>query len=130
MVNDPIGDMIIQIKNAKMAGNKVIEIPYSQMKQNVANIMQKAGYLVSVEKTGNAPQNKLKIELKYHGNDPVLTDVKRKSKPGLRVYVGKNMIPNVIGGMGIAILSTPLGIMTGYEAKKHGVGGELLCEVW
>jgi small subunit ribosomal protein S8 len=130
MVNDPIGDMIAQVKNAKMAGIKVITLPYSQLKHNVANIMQKEGYLVKVEKTGESPKHNLKIELKYHGNDPVLTDVKRKSKPGLRVYVGKDMIPHVIGGMGIAILSTPQGIMTGTEAKKRGVGGELLCEIW
>jgi small subunit ribosomal protein S8 len=130
MVNDPIGDMIAQIKNAKMAGIRVIKLPYSQMKHNVANIMQKEGYLVSVEKIGDAPKNSLKIELKYHGNDPVLTDVKRKSKPGLRVYVGKAMIEKVIGGMGISIISTPLGIMTGSEARKRGIGGELLCEIW
>jgi small subunit ribosomal protein S8 len=130
MVNDPIGDMIIQIKNAKMAGIRAVEIPYSRLKFDVAKIMQEEGYLDSVDKSGEFPRQQLKIALSYQGKSAVLTDVKRKSKPGLRIYVGKSMIPQVIGGMGIAILSTPRGIMTGKEAKKQGIGGELLCEIW
>jgi small subunit ribosomal protein S8 len=130
MVNDPIGDMIIQIKNAAMAHHHEVELPYSRMKFDVAVILKQEGYLESVEKMGADTKKTLKIALRYANREPVLTDVKRKSKPGLRVYVGKKFIPKVVGGMGIAILSTPQGVMTGKEAQKRGVGGELLCEIW
>ncbi len=130
MVNDPIGDMLSQIKNAVLAGKQVVELPYSRMKMAVATILQSEGYVASVEKIGIDPKAKLKIALRYEGGSSVISDLKRKSKPGLRVYIGKDAIPAVVGGMGIAILSTPQGILTGKEARKRGVGGELLCEVW
>ncbi len=130
MVNDPIGDMLAQIKNAKMAGIKAVEIPYSRMKFELAGILKREGYVVDVENVGIGVKKSIRITLRYQGKTPVLTDVKRKSKPGLRVYVGKKEIPTVIGGMGVSILSTPQGLMTGKEAKKRGIGGELLCEVW
>lgn len=130
MVNDPIGDMIIQVKNAAMADKHVVELPYSQMKHAVATVLANEGYISSVEKLGDPPKLKLRITLKYQDNTPVLSGVKRVSKPGLRWYVNKHAIPYVVGGMGIAILSTPQGVMTGKEAKKRGIGGELLCEIW
>lgn len=130
MVNDPIGDMIIQIKNAAMAGKRVIELPHSNMKRAVAQTLVEAGYLTSVSVTGEAPKQALRLHLAYDGKSPVLTDLRRISKPGLRLYVGRNEIPRVVGGIGVAILSTSQGIMTGLEAKKRGLGGELLCEVW
>jgi small subunit ribosomal protein S8 len=130
MVNDPIGDMIIQIKNAAMAGRQTIELPYSKMKFAVATIIAREGYITAIEKIGVAPKLTLKIALRYKNGKSVITDLKRKSKPGLRVYIGKNEIPYVIGGMGIAILSTSAGIMTGKEAKQKGFGGEFLCEIW
>ena len=130
MVNDPIGDMISQIKNASMAGRKSVTLPYSRMKQEVAEIMKNAGYLNDVAREGEAPKFMLKLTLRYKGRQPVVSDLKRKSKPGLRVYVNRHSIPKVVGGMGVAIISTSQGVMTGMEAKKRGLGGELLCEIW
>ncbi len=130
MVNDPIGDMLAQIKNAVLARRNVVELPYSRMKMAVATLLQSEGYIETAEKTGIDPKATLKLVLRYEDGAPVISDLKRKSKPGLRVYIGKDAIPSVVGGMGIAILSTPEGILTGKEARKRGVGGELLCEVW
>ncbi len=130
MVNDPIGDMLAQIKNAALARQKDLEIPYSKVKLAVAQTLVREGYLKTVEKIGEAPKFKLHIRLAYQGEVPVLTDLKRKSKPGLRVYVAKNEIRSVVGGMGLSVISTSQGVMTGIEARKKGVGGELLCEVW
>jgi small subunit ribosomal protein S8 len=130
MVNDPIGDLIIQIKNASMAGKQAIVLPYSRMKHAVATILEKEGYVGRVGKAGEMPKQSLSVEIKYEEGIPVITGLKRVSKPGLRWYVNKKEIPTVVGGMGIAILSTPQGIMTGKEAKKRGIGGELLCTIW
>ncbi len=130
MVNDPIGDMLIQIKNAAAAHNSVIELPYSKLKMALGKILLDEGYVSSVVKVGTDPKANLRVGIKYANNESVITGVKRVSKPGLRWYVNKNTIPQVVGGMGIAILSTPLGIMTGRDAKKKGIGGELLCKIW
>lgn len=130
MVNDPVGDMIAQIKNASFAGLKIVTLPYSRLKHSVATIMVKEGYLVSADKSGERPNESLTLGIRYVGKKPVVTDLKRKSKPGLRIYVGRKEIPAVVGGMGIAIISTSKGIMTGKDAKKMGLGGELLCEIW
>lgn len=130
MVNDPIGDMLAQIKNASLARKGEILLPFSAMKMSVASILEKEGYVGRIEKFGTDPKAGLRITLRYDDGAPVVTDLKRKSKPGMRVYIGKTAIPAVLGGMGISILSTPLGVMTGSEARKRGVGGELLCEVW
>jgi small subunit ribosomal protein S8 len=130
MVNDPIGDLLIQIKNASMAGKRVVELPYSRVKHAVADILAKEGYVTGVTRGGAVPKEHLHVEIKYDNGTPALTDLKRVSKPGLRWYVNKKEIPTVVGGMGISILSTPQGIMTGKEAKKRGIGGELLCKVW
>lgn len=130
MVNDPIGDLIIQIKNASMAGKRAIDLPYSRLKHAVADLLQKEGYVSSVAKTGDAPKESLHIEIRYQDDAPVITGLKRVSKPGLRWYVNKREIPTVVGGMGVSVLSTPQGIMTGKEAKKRGIGGELLCTIW
>lgn len=113
-----------------MAGNRAIDLPYSRVKHAVADLLQKEGYVGSVGKTGEAPKESLHIEIKYQFDVPVVTGLKRVSKPGLRWYVNKREIPSVVGGMGVAILSTPQGIMTGKEAKKRGIGGELLCTIW
>lgn len=130
MVNDPIGDMLIQIKNAGLAGRSAVVLPYSKIIFALASILVKEKYIASVEKIGDAPKYQMKMVLKYEDSLPVITDVKRISKPGLRIYVHKNGIPKVVGGLGIAVLSTPQGMMTGGEARKAGVGGELLCEIW
>ncbi|MCL4359906.1 30S ribosomal protein S8 [Patescibacteria group bacterium] len=130
MVNDPIGDMLVQIKNAVLADRRVITLPYSNMKMAVASVLAKEGYIAAAEKTGVAPKFRLNITLQYHDNTSVITDIKRKSKPGMRIYIAKDKIPHVVGGMGIAILSTSRGVMTGKDAKNLGIGGEFLCEVW
>jgi len=130
MVNDPVGDLLAQIKNASMAGLRSIELPHSRMKLSVAKILSQEGYVGTVETVGKAPKQMLKIGIRYHGDVPVLIGVKRMSKPGLRAYVNKGSIPIVVGGMGIAIVSTPQGVMTGKDAKTNGIGGELLCTIW
>ncbi len=130
MVNDPIGDLLAQIRNAVMARKKSLELPHSRMKFAVAQILAKEGYIGQIAKVGTEERPQLSIELKYHGKEPAVLGMKRISKPGLRWYVNKEKIPTVVGGMGIAILSTPQGVMTGKEAKKRGIGGEVLCTVW
>lgn len=130
MVTDPIADMLIQIKNASMAHKKEVVLPFSRMKQEVASILMKEGYLDSATKTGKEPKTQLRLVLRYKEKESVINEVRRRSKPGLRVYVNKHAIPRVLGGIGIAILSTPEGVMTDTEARKRGIGGELLCEVW
>lgn len=130
MVNDPIGDMLTRIRNAAMAHNRVIEVATSQLKLAVATLLSKKGYVKEVKVVGEGTGKLLHMELAYEGKEPVLIGVKRVSKPGLRWYVGKKKIPVVMGGAGISIVSTPKGVMTGKEAVKLGVGGELLCEVW
>jgi small subunit ribosomal protein S8 len=130
MVNDPIGDMLIQMKNAALVGNKVIELPHSRTKQEVADIFRREGYVTAIDVTGDRPKQILKITLRYRGKMPVITGVKRMSKPGLRVYITRRQIPRVVGGTGIAVLSTSRGIMTGKEAREKGLGGEFLCTMW
>ena len=130
MVNDPIGDLLAQIKNASMARSTVIEVPHSRLKMALSKILSSEGYVGSVEKVGKEPKAMIKIFLKYVNNEPVITGLKRVSKPGLRWYVNKTKIPTVVGGTGVAILSTPQGLMTGLNAKKKGIGGELLCTIW
>jgi small subunit ribosomal protein S8 len=130
MVNDPIGDMLIQIKNAAAASRKTLEIPYSGMKNALATILVKERYIEEVKKVGDNPKYRLHITLRYDSGIPAITGVKRISKPGLRWYIDKGAIPIVVGGMGTAIISTSKGMMTGREAKRTGIGGELLCEIW
>ncbi len=130
MVNDPIGDLLTQIKNAQAAGKSTIEVPYSRVKHAVASILHEEGYVGEVAKTGTIPKFFLRIGMKYTDGTPVITGMKRVSKPGLRWYVNKTQIPTVLGGIGMAIVSTPQGIMTGRDAKKKGIGGELLCTIW
>ncbi len=130
MVNDPIGDMLIQIKNATLAKKANLELPYSKLKKALGDILVREGYVKSVEKIGSDPKAMLKIAIQYTNGLSAITDVKRVNKPGLRWYVNKSKIPTVVGGMGIAILSTPAGLMTGKEARAKGTGGELLCKIW
>jgi len=130
MVNDPIGDLLIQIKNAGMAGRQMVEIPHSRMKMAVAKILSQEGYVGDVSKVGEDIKSKIRVAIRYVDSQPVITGMKRVSKPGLRWYVNKDKIPTVVGGMGISILSTPEGVMTGKQAKKKGIGGELLCTIW
>jgi small subunit ribosomal protein S8 len=135
-VSDPIADMLTRIRNAVMAGHTVTAMPSSKMKADIAKILQDEGFIKSYQVVdGDQSGFKiLRVRLKYIGERrsrrPVLTGLERISRPGRRVYTGKRDIPWVLSGMGIAILSTPKGIMTGREARKQGVGGEIVCKVW
>ena len=128
-MSDPISDMLTRIRNAGRALLPVVELPHSRMKESVAKILKSEGYVGEVAVEGNAVK-KLKIRLKYQGKKNVIEGLKRVSRPGLRRYVGSTEIPRVLSGMGISIVSTPEGVMTGTQAKKKNLGGELLCYVW
>ncbi|RMF29289.1 MAG: 30S ribosomal protein S8 [Chloroflexi bacterium] len=133
-VTDPIADMLTRIRNALMAGHTTVAMPSSKMKVAIARILKEEGYIEDFVVGDERPQPVLRIQLKYVGQRrhrrPVITGLKRVSKPGRRVYVGKREIPWVLSGMGIAILSTPKGVLTDQQARRLGVGGEVLCYVW
>lgn len=128
-MTDVIADMLTRIRNALAAKYETVEIPASNTKKAIANILLNEGYVENVELIEGV-QGTIKITLKYDGNNKVISGLKRVSKPGLRVYVGTDEVPQVLGGLGIAILSTSKGIMTGKEAKKLHQGGEVLAYVW
>jgi small subunit ribosomal protein S8 len=134
--SDPIADMLTRVRNAVMAGHVTTAMPSSKMKAAIAKILKEEGFVESYEVVdGDRPGHKvLRLRLKYIGERrnrrPVLTGLERVSRPGRRVYTGKKDIPWVLSGMGIAIISTPKGMMTGQKARKQGVGGEVVCKVW
>ena len=128
-MSDPISDMLTRIRNAGRALLPAVELPHSRMKESVAKILKSEGYVADVAVEGNKIK-KLKIYLKYQGKKGVIEGLKRVSRPGLRRYVGSTEIPRVLSGMGVSIVSTPEGMMTGAQAKKKNLGGELLCYVW
>lgn len=135
-VSDPIADFLTRIRNAVMAGNQNVSIPSSKIKVALAKILVEEGFIDGFEQVSieDKPQDALRISLKYVGErrdrKPVITGLKRVSKPGRRIYVGRGEIPWVQSGLGIAILTTPKGVVTGVRARQLGVGGEVLCEVW
>lgn len=130
-MTDPIADMLTRIRNANVARHEVVEVPSSRTKKAIAEILKAEGFIRDYEYVDDNKQGILKIYLKYGPNkERVITDLKRISKPGLRVYVGRNEIPKVLRGLGIAILSTPRGVMSDKQARREGVGGEVLCYVW
>jgi small subunit ribosomal protein S8 len=128
-MTDPISDMLTRIRNANQALLPQILLPHSKLKESIAKILKREGYIdeCSVEGKG---LKKLKLKLKYQGRQAVISGLRRVSKPGLRHYVGATEMPKVLRGMGTAIVSTPKGVMTGEEARKENVGGEVLCFVW
>jgi len=129
MMTDPIADMLTRIRNAIAINKDELVMPYSKLKASIAKILEDNGYILGYEKiTSGLPQ--LKIKLKYQGEKPAITSLQRISKPGLRVYVRKNNLPVVLNNYGIAIISTSQGLMTNKEAKKVGLGGEVICEVY
>src|SRR5579864_3271642 len=128
---DPVADLLTRIRNANRANHDSLEISSSKLKLEVVRILQREGFIKGFEVIKQAPQDKIKITLKYGTKrEKVLTNLKRISKPGLRVYCGKDDIPRVLRGLGIAILSTSQGVMTDRDARKRGVGGEILCYVY
>ena len=130
-VSDPIADMLTRIRNAIMARHDLVLIPASKMKLAITRILKAEGFINDYEVLRGKPHRVIKIHLKYDdSNRSVLSGLERVSKPGLRVYTGCKEVPRVYGGLGIAILSTPGGIMTGHQAWRKEVGGELLCYVW
>jgi small subunit ribosomal protein S8 len=130
-VTDPIADMLTRIRNAVMARHDSVLIPASRMKLYIAKILKQEGFITDYEVLGSLPQRQIKMMLKYDDeNKPFISGLKRVSKPGLRVYVQGNEIPRVYGGLGMAIVSTSKGVMTGQKAWRQGIGGELLCYVW
>ena len=129
-MTDPISDMLTRIRNANGALLPVIEMPHSKMKEGIAQILKREGYIAEVSAEGKVPKKVLKLKLKFEGKKGVIEGLRRVSSPGLRRYVGSTEVPRVRGGLGVSILSTSEGIMTGTQAKKKNVGGELLCYVW
>jgi small subunit ribosomal protein S8 len=128
---DPISDMLARIRNAGSALQPAVEVPHSKIKESIANVLKQEGYVSAVDVFSPAPSRKsIKLQLKYQGKKTVLEGMRRVSSPGRRVYVGASDIPRVRGGLGIAVLSTPEGVMSGAMAKKKNLGGELLCFVW
>lgn len=131
MVTDPIADMLTRIRNAAKARHPRVDMPSSNLKVEIARILKDEGYLAAFKVVEEKSKKTLRVSLRYTTDrSSVITDLRRVSRPGCRRYVGKGDIRAVVGGMGISILSTPRGVMTGQAAKKAGVGGELLCEVW
>jgi len=131
MVTDPIADMLTRIRNAQMAHQAFTSIPGSKMKEAVARVLKDEGYIENYEVIRETIGTSLRVYLRYgEGRRPVITSLERVSKPGRRVYVNRHEIPWVLSGMGVAILSTPKGIMGDQKARKLGVGGEVLCYIW
>jgi len=128
-MTDPISDMLTRLRNANSALLPQVEIPHSKLKESIAQLLKREGYVseVAVE---DKPKKTIKIKLKYVGRKPVIVGLRRVSKPGLRQYSGAKEIPRVLGGLGTAILSTSEGVMTAVQARKKNVGGEMLCIVW
>ena len=130
-VNDPIGDMLTRIRNACMARKLVVDIPASKMKLAIAEILKREGFVREYSVVEGQPFQPLSITLKYMSDRrPAITGLRRVSKPGLRIYTGRDEIPRVRGGLGLSILSTPKGVLAGHEAWHEHVGGEVLCYVW
>lgn len=131
MMTDPIADMLTRIRNAAKARHRRVDVPASNMKRSLADLLQREGYIRAVKSIDEGPQGTLRIYLKYvDDRTPAFEGLERVSKPGLRRYVPKDRIPKVLGGYGTAVVSTSRGILTGHEARIAGVGGEVICKVW
>ncbi len=130
-LTDPVADLLTRIRNAVRAHHAKFEVPSSKLKLEIVKILEHEGFVGAYKLNEESGRPTLKVQLKYGPNDqPVISDLRRVSQPGCRVYVGRHQIRPVLGGLGISIVSTPRGVMTGRDARKLGVGGELLCEVW
>ena len=128
-MTDPISDMLTRIRNASLALVPDVEVSHSRMKESIASILKKEGYIADSSVEGKMAK-KIKLKLKFQGRKGIIAGLKRVSKPGLRRYVGATEIPRVLGGMGTAIVTTSRGVMTGVQARKQSLGGELICYIW
>ena len=130
-LTDPVADMLTRIRNSINARHQKVDVPASRLKLEIARILKEEGFIANFKATEEEGRKVLRVYLKYgNNNEAAISNVERVSRPGCRVYVRRNEIPRVLGGLGINILTTPQGVMTGRQARKAGVGGELLCEVW
>jgi len=130
-LTDPVADMLARIRNAIRARHQKVDIPASKLKVEIARILKEEGYIANFKPTEEEGHKVVRVYLKYgNNNEAVISNLARVSRPGCRVYVRRTEIPRVLGGLGINILTTPKGVMTGRQARKQGLGGELLCEVW
>ena len=130
-LTDPIADMLTRIRNANSVGKDRVDIPASKVKTSIGELLKDEGFINDVKLVERKPQNMIRVYLKYGDNDEkVISGIKRISKPGLRVYVGNDEVPKVLGGLGIAVISTSQGVMSDKEAREKGIGGEVLCYVW
>lgn len=130
ILTDPIADMLTRIRNANMVRHASVDIPASKTKKRLAEILLEEGFIESFEVVEDNKQGVIRVVLKYNGKDRVITGLKRISKPGLRVYADKNEVPRVLGGLGVAVISTSKGVVTDRVAREMGVGGEVICYVW
>jgi small subunit ribosomal protein S8 len=131
MMTDPVADFLARVRNAIKARHQKVDVPASKLKLEIARILKEEGYVANYKPTEEDGKKVIRVYLKYGpDNSAVISHVSRISRPGCRVYVGRNEIPRVLGGLGINILTTPKGVMTGRQARKEGVGGEVLCEVY
>ena len=132
MVNDTISDMLTRLRNANLAKHQIVEVPSTKMTRNIASILLEEGFIQSFEELGENFNTQLLLSLKYKGKNrqPVITALRRVSKPGLRVYANRKELPRVLGGLGIAVMSTSQGVMTDSKARHQGLGGEVLCYIW
>jgi small subunit ribosomal protein S8 len=131
MISDPIADMLTRVRNALKARHPKVDVPASKLKTEIARILKDEGYILNYKIVDDGNHKAIRVYLKYTpANQPVISHMERVSRPGCRVYVGSKEIPKVLGGLGVNILTTPKGVMSGKSAHKEGVGGELMCEVW
>nr|YP_009296139.1 ribosomal protein S8 [Schizymenia dubyi]AOM65074.1 ribosomal protein S8 [Schizymenia dubyi] len=132
MVNDTVSDMLTRIRNANLAKHQIVQVPATKMTRNIVKVLQEEGFIYTFEEIENDSRKYLLISLKYKGKNklPIITSLKRISKPGLRVYANYKELPKVLGGIGIAIISTSKGVMTDRHARNVGLGGEVLCYIW
>ena len=130
-MTDPIADMLTRVRNALISRHPKVDVPASRLKMEIARILKEEGFILNFKLTEEGNRKFIRIYLKYTpSNVPVISRIERVSRPGCRVYVGSKEVPRVLGGLGVNILTTPRGVMTGMSARKEGVGGEVLCQIW
>jgi small subunit ribosomal protein S8 len=132
VVNDTIADMLTRVRNANLARHQIVQVPSTKMTNNIADVLLEEGFIQSFEEVGEGINRQLLLSLKYKGKErePVITALKRISRPGLRVYANRKELPRVLGGLGIAVISTSRGVLTDNKARHQGLGGEVLCYIW